>query len=251
MAIYPIVIQMNRPNGTYNISLLDDLHTYYPAILYEPERFTSLASILQYVQTQNRYHFDIFSRNQQNYIASNPRQTPMVTPLRHPPQGPPPVRRRPIDIPQPTQFITETYDFTPLFTTDDHLLDYPIQQQMRSSSSNSMTLLTELLNIFQLPQRGGPAAAANLDPVLVYPSIEQLEASTSLRAATVADEQEIQTCSICQEGYVDGQAIRTINHCHHAFHKTCIDPWFQRNVRCPVCRHDIREQSNSSQNGSS
>jgi hypothetical protein len=27
------------------------------------------------------------------------------------------------------------------------------------------------------------------------------------------------------------------------FHQTCIDAWFERNVRCPMCRHDIREQT--------
>jgi hypothetical protein len=31
-----------------------------------------------------------------------------------------------------------------------------------------------------------------------------------------------------------------MNVCHHTFHKSCIDTWFQENVHCPVCRHDIR-----------
>ena len=226
---------MNRSNGhqgPYGVGLLDDLHTYYPAILYEPSRFSSIASILQYVQAQNVYHFDIFSRNQENYIITNPRQSPIVAPLRQPnPQGPPHVRRRPLEAQTP-QYITETFDVTPFFT-------YPQNNSLRENVLGT-SLLSELLHIFQTPQRA-TTTAANLDPVLVRASTEDIEVATSLRAATVADEEEIHTCSICQEGYTEGQAIRTINHCHHAFHKTCIDPWFQRNVRCPVCRYDIRE----------
>lgn len=232
-------IQMNRPYGPYGVSLLDDLHTYYPAVLYEPTRFTSVASILQYIQEQNTYHFNIFSRNQENYISSNLNHPPITTPIRLPPQSPPPIQRRPLEAqsPQQTQFITETFDLTPFLYPTYNL---PPQRQMRDNLLGT-SLLTELLNLFQTPQRG--TAATNLDPVLVRPSLETIEAATSLRAATVSDEEEIHTCSICQEGYTEGQAIRTITHCHHAFHNTCIDPWFQRNVRCPVCRYDIREYS--------
>jgi hypothetical protein len=38
-----------------------------------------------------------------------------------------------------------------------------------------------------------------------------------------------------------GHSVRRLNRCGHTFHTTCIDTWFQRNVHCPVCRHDIRE----------
>jgi hypothetical protein len=47
-------------------------------------------------------------------------------------------------------------------------------------------------------------------------------------------------CSICQDAYEVGASIRKILFCQHAFHTACIDTWFTRDVRCPMCRHDIR-----------
>ena len=38
-----------------------------------------------------------------------------------------------------------------------------------------------------------------------------------------------------------GEQVRTLTHCGHRFHVLCIDNWFQRNVHCPLCRHDIRD----------
>lgn len=27
--------------------------------------------------------------------------------------------------------------------------------------------------------------------------------------------------------------------CHHAFHKSCIDPWLEQNTTCPLCKDDV------------
>jgi hypothetical protein len=35
--------------------------------------------------------------------------------------------------------------------------------------------------------------------------------------------------------------ICRIKHCSHSFKQAAIVDWFRRNVRCPVCRFDIRE----------
>ena len=81
--------------------------------------------------------------------------------------------------------------------------------------------------------------ATFMDPVNVAASADQIERSTILRAATAQD--ETSRCSICQDTYTDGQAIRSLNHCNHEYHRGCIDVWFQGNVHCPICRWDIRE----------
>ena len=39
--------------------------------------------------------------------------------------------------------------------------------------------------------------------------------------------------------------MRRIHHCNHIFGTTAFDNWFERNVRCPVCRFDIREHPNN------
>lgn len=47
-------------------------------------------------------------------------------------------------------------------------------------------------------------------------------------------------CAICQETITSGGS--RIRHCRHTYHRSCIDSWLLLSVRCPVCRHDIREQ---------
>ncbi len=49
------------------------------------------------------------------------------------------------------------------------------------------------------------------------------------------------TCAICQDAISSG-ACR-IRQCGHLYHRSCISNWFSMSVRCPVCRHDIREEA--------
>lgn len=51
-------------------------------------------------------------------------------------------------------------------------------------------------------------------------------------------------CIICTEKYEHKQYKRTLNCCHHAYHKKCIDKWFKKNSSCPNCRHDFLEVKN-------
>ena len=77
-----------------------------------------------------------------------------------------------------------------------------------------------------------------MNAVVVRPSAETIRANTTLSTTSDADTNAV--CAICQDGYEVGVERRSLNACHHAFHKSCIDVWFQENVHCPVCRHDIR-----------
>lgn len=73
------------------------------------------------------------------------------------------------------------------------------------------------------------------DPVHVTPS--QTQISSSLIDAPNATG----TCAICQDGISSG-ACR-IRQCGHLYHRSCISNWFSMSVRCPVCRHDIRQEA--------
>jgi hypothetical protein len=248
---------MNRP---YQVGLLDDLHNYYPAILYDPDRFTNITSILNYIYSQNQYHFNIFNRNQQLYTQwQQPPQPPNYPPPNYPPpthpqqpnRYPSPPRSQPHSQPrspplsqQSSQSTTTpsvvqrlasnpltyyTHNTLPLFTFELDDYQYLTQQNI---SNNATSLIRELLRTYQVPTQ---------ESVLVTPTTEQINSATVLRQAVSNDEESDISCSICQDSYTEGQAIRTISHCNHSFHKSCIDPWFQRNVRCPVCRFDIRD----------
>lgn len=52
-------------------------------------------------------------------------------------------------------------------------------------------------------------------------------------------------CPITMEDFVNGDRICMIHHCRHCFRESAIMDWFQTNVRCPVCRYDIRETPNN------
>jgi len=119
----------------------------------------------------------------------------------------PPLRRR-----------ADNFDMTPVYTTTQNL--------------NGISDLLAAMLIT-------PPVQQTMEPVIVRPTRSQIDRATTLHLASVDDEDL--NCSICQETYTEQQSIRLIRHCSHKFHRECIDTWFNRNVHCPVCRHDIRE----------
>jgi hypothetical protein len=85
------------------------------------------------------------------------------------------------------------------------------------------------------------ARQALYENVVVRPSNEQIEEATE-RLVYSPDMILINTrCPISLEDFVEGEEVVRINHCGHTFRETSINNWFESNVRCPVCRHDIRD----------
>ena len=76
------------------------------------------------------------------------------------------------------------------------------------------------------------------DAVPVRPTAAEIAAATT---QAVNNNANGEVCAICQDDIIIGCQTRQINHCHHNFHRGCIDTWFAQNVHCPVCRHDIRD----------
>ena len=189
----------------YNVPLLDDIHNYFPALLYgSAEQFRSVGDLLFYVRQQVRQQFDLFSAGQQAYAPTADPQVYQTPPRASPPLQPPPLRRMP---PDPLMEL-----LSPVGTSD----------------------IIHLLSGFQaIP----PVPLNTMEPVIVHPTAEQIAAGTAIE---VMDAEE-DVCAICQDEIPLGSQVRTINACDHRFHVGCIDTWFQRDVRCPSCRHDIRE----------
>ncbi|KAG8071155.1 hypothetical protein GUJ93_ZPchr0006g43997 [Zizania palustris] len=46
-------------------------------------------------------------------------------------------------------------------------------------------------------------------------------------------------CSVCLSEFRDGELLRLLPKCGHAFHVPCIDTWLRAHVNCPLCRADI------------
>ena len=52
--------------------IINELHTFFPALLYDPVRFRSTQDVFRYVQGQLRARYDIFSNAQRQFQATDP-----------------------------------------------------------------------------------------------------------------------------------------------------------------------------------
>ncbi|CAN6325778.1 unnamed protein product [Urochloa humidicola] len=80
------------------------------------------------------------------------------------------------------------------------------------------------------PMRRVPAAAS---------AVAGLPETTAVGAG---DEEGEACCAVCLEGYVAGDALRTMP-CAHAFHAGCIVEWLSFGNLCPLCRFRLRTQA--------
>ncbi len=60
----------------YGVGLLDDIHNYFPALLYESTSFSTVPEVLSYVQLQTRRRFDLFSLGRGAYMRNQVRTVP-------------------------------------------------------------------------------------------------------------------------------------------------------------------------------
>ncbi|PIA54903.1 hypothetical protein AQUCO_00901068v1 [Aquilegia coerulea] len=79
-------------------------------------------------------------------------------------------------------------------------------------------------------QKGGGVEEKVLDsiPILAY----TIEEGGLFRV----DQTE---CAVCLGEFDEGEVVRLLPSCRHAFHVHCIDEWFYSHSNCPVCRSPI------------
>lgn len=46
-------------------------------------------------------------------------------------------------------------------------------------------------------------------------------------------------CAVCLAEFRDGETLRLLPRCGHAFHRGCIDVWLRAHVNCPLCRAPV------------
>jgi hypothetical protein len=81
--------------------------------------------------------------------------------------------------------------------------------------------------------------------VIVRPSNEQIINATITYEFDIQDnENNTNTnCPITLEDFQLDEQVCKIRHCGHTFRRDAIQNWFRSNVKCPVCRYDIRDYS--------
>lgn len=60
-------------------------------------------------------------------------------------------------------------------------------------------------------------------------------------------EDDIDTCSICQEQLHPFSIIRQIDRCNHFFHQACIEKWLGEHSTCPLCMQQISSAEDAPQ----
>jgi hypothetical protein len=197
----------------YNVVLLDDIHNYFPALLYDTGRFNDITSVFHYVRSQMNSRFNLYSYGSSLFRANNPIVRERVVP-------PPPTvaQERPVVLRR--ELDTENLAATALLLS-----------MLGATPLTTPTLGTRVLNA------GARAFFPGFnEPVTVRPTREEIEEATETITGLTN-----QSCAICQDLITVSDNCRRILFCRHTYHRNCIDQWFERNVRCPVCRHDIRD----------
>jgi hypothetical protein len=127
-------------------------------------------------------------------------------------------------------FVERSLLNNPPLYSNSFVLDY--------QDSISTDQITELLQTF-------------MSPIVVRPSQLEIENSTSLIRFSEIVNPLNNSCPISLEPFIQDEAVTMIKYCGHIF-KTCeIQHWFETNVRCPVCRYDIRTFRNNNNNSNS
>jgi hypothetical protein len=226
----------------YEVGLLDDIHNYFPALLYQPQNFTSVSDILLYVQQKTQQRFNLFDYGRRRYMqqqSANTARTPSS------------IRRNYMDMQNTyeTSMNDMRVDFQniPVPIVASPILQTPVRPPSAALQSAVLPLLRSL-NINAPARvirttRGGNEAWASLgalyQDVVVHATQEMINgASQEQMLETDIDDD----CAICQDHMRQGELTRVLTVCQHQFHRACIDNWLlNESVICPTCRHDIRQ----------
>ena len=77
--------------------------------------------------------------------------------------------------------------------------------------------------------------------VIVSPTSEQITNATETILYDSNMDFINDRCPITLEEFQENERVIRITHCGHTFGESSIQNWFRTNVRCPVCRFDIRD----------
>jgi len=104
--------------------------------------------------------------------------------------------------------------------------------------SISTDQITELLQSF-------------MSPIVVRATQVEIENATSIIRFSEIENPLNNSCPISLEPFTQDEGVTMIKYCGHIFKTIEIQHWFETNVRCPVCRYDIRTFRNNNSNRTS
>lgn len=142
-----------------------------------------------------------------------------------------------INIPQNSSPVTVTEMPSPITVSERRNLQRNNQYRFITNDRISFPIIYNSYGIDALPNLN------NLENVVVFPNNTQIINATEIIEYHSGFTQL--QCPISLENFEFGQEIRRIKYCGHIFNNNSLMEWFRQNVRCPVCRHDIRDTQSS------
>lgn len=104
----------------------------------------------------------------------------------------------------------------------------------RSNSNHRRTLLNEANAddpSLQFQSRGLDFSIIRSLPITQFKKKSEAEAAEDNKSNT--------DCPVCLGEFEEGEWLRNLPKCNHAFHISCIDTWFVSHSNCPLCRSEV------------
>lgn len=114
----------------------------------------------------------------------------------------------------------------------------PIPTQSRTSNRSDIETLIYLLS------------QANTEEITIGLTPAQILSATQIVTYTPGSFNETQ-CPISLEEFRENERVCQIRHCQHIFRRPNLLRWFESHVGCPVCRHDLRGDTEENNNNES
>lgn len=204
---------MEAYETVYGVGLLDDIHNYFPSLLYDTGRFQNVTQILHYVRHQMNARFNLLSYGAslaaRRGSSGNTGAAPTV--------------------------VQEAVNTPPVNALRPRRQASDILSSMQTAS-----MLVGLLNLTGDAQPDPQPADiwTSFRDIVVRPTAHAIARGTeNISGSTLA---ENTNCAICQDTITNTDNATRLLACSHVYHAGCIGQWFQRSVQCPSCRHDIR-----------
>lgn len=156
----------------------------------------------------------------------------------------------PIQRSQPRRTNTQSQPERPSNVRSADITRNSLNTQVGNTDSFTFSSPNQLFsNIFAFPSfnRNVPInlSIPNFNDVIVSPSQSEIDNSVETFNYTENDRLINTNCPITMEEFAINDRVSRIRHCGHTFNEEALNNWFRLNVRCPVCRYDIREYTNN------
>jgi hypothetical protein len=130
---------------------------------------------------------------------------------------------------------------SPLFSRDD-MMYTPLRSEGTRGRDREGTRDREGAPAYQTTLDDWPNLLSRFQtPVIVAPSREQIENAVQQTTFGEIEVPRNVLCPISLEPFFPEHPVSVIRHCGHIFVPGQLASWLTTNVRCPVCRYDIRE----------